>query len=805
MKKLYCFLFLLLSLSISAQIKVRVYDSRDEFRLQNAKLTTENNLTIGFTDEVGELTIADSIIVFNVESEGFIPQKVKRNQQALVEIFLEPSTISLGAVEFFANDSIARNYVRKVIKQQSKNSLKKSDSYFFQSYTKFWSTIEQDSLRLILNPKDKKDSSINNWRRFLNESHVFLSERAVDHKYSKRFGTKNIIKSSRISGLRTPIYELDAMQPVLINLDQSKFDFFFRGIVNPISNEGLGYYRYKIIEDFDYNGRATRIVGFTPIQRLNQRQLRGEFWIDEKSKALVKIIAENTDEQFYADFDAEWKLIENHWFPLYQIYRMESGYLGMDGIKIEVDKEDQDEAERLWIFHQVQFKNHSTPVQYKRNEFLGYSTEAAFETNTVEKAEEVMSQYRDQFTVKDTMTYVKMDSISQKYNLEDKLKLMRIIQKGGKVDLGKVDLDLTKLFSYNNYEGFRLGAAFNTNEKWSDKYSVNAYTAYGFKDQTFKFGFGGDYFVNKPYSGRIYGTYAQDVSASGHLPQLLQSNFTKFINGTVKNLYNDQYYSYKRYAIGYEQDIYRNVTFNVSMNYEKQNNEFTYQYENHEGWLDLYHTQLAVRWAPKDEYLRTPYGKVTVKQGQSVFYILANKYWTIGDSPFDAFRLNVNYSDIFETKLGKTKFNASVGAVFGEMTLMNLFEGMGNAKNKPVFKNFGIATAQNFETMLPGEFYSDRYASFQIKHIFAGIRFGQHVVLPQLVYRGILGTMSHKQNHQQFEFKSPNHYFHETGFEVNNILLKNFGIGVYYRLGAYSFPRFEDNLHLKLTFNLNVF
>lgn len=804
MRKLYSFLLIFLSFYLSAQYKVRVYDSRDEFRITNAKLSDEKYNIIGYTNEVGEIDINDSILIFNIESDGFSPQLIKKSNQKLVEVFLEPTTISLSAVEFFSNDSIARNYVRKVIKQQSKNSLKKSDSYFFQTYTKFWSTIEEDSLKLILNPKDKKDSSINNWRKFLNESHIFLSERAMDHKYSKRFGSKNIIKSSRISGLKTPIYELDAMQPILVNLDQSKFDFFFRGIENPISNEGLSYYRYKIIEEFNYNERATTIIGFTPIQKLNKRQLRGEFWIDEKSKALVKIIAENTDDQFYADFDAEWKLIGNSWFPHYQMYRMESGYLNMDGIKFEQDEVKDDDSKRLWIFHQIQFKNIQTPVHYKKNEFLGYNTEASFENNTQEKAELVLSQYREELSQKDTKTYLAMDSISQKYNLEDKLKLMRIIQKGGKLDIGKVDLDLTKLISFNNYEGLRIGAAFNTNEKWSSNYSLNAYTAYGFQDRAVKFGFGGDYFVNKSYSGRIFGNYAQDVSASGHLPQLLQSNITKFINGSIKNLYNDQFYSFKRVSAGYEQDIFRNVTFNVSGNYEKQHNEFQYLYENKDSWFDLYHTQFALRWAPKDQYLRTPYGKVTVKQGKSVFYVLANKYWKIDNSPFDAFRLNISYLDVYETKLGKTSFNASAGAVFGEMTLMNLFEGMGNAKSKPVFKNFGVATSNNFETMLPGEFYADRYASFQIKHIFAGVKVGNRVILPQFIYRGLLGNMNHKQNHELFQFKTPTHYYHETGLEVNNILLKNFGVGIYYRLGAYTLPRFEDNLHIKLTFNLNL-
>ena len=106
--------------------------------------------------------------------------------------------------------------------------------------------------------------------------------------------------------------------------------------------------------------------------------------------------------------------------------------------------------------------------------------------------------------------------------------------------------------------------------------------------------------------------------------------------------------------------------------------------------------------------------------------------------------------------------------------------------------------------MKAGEFYSDMYVSFNIKHIFAGIKVGNNkVILPQFIYRGVWGDMKHKENHGNMNFNKLNNYFHEAGIEVNNILFKTFGLGLYYRLGAYSEHKFEDNLHLKLTINLN--
>ena len=191
-----------------------------------------------------------------------------------------------------------------------------------------------------------------------------------------------------------------------------------------------------------------------------------------------------------------------------------------------------------------------------------------------------------------------------------------------------------------------------------------------------------------------------------------------------------------------------------------------------------------------------------MNSGKSVFYATLTKYWDIFNTDYDPIRFNVSYFDVFDSRLGKSNFNMNIGWVEGKMPLMNMFEGQGNAKRNDVL-NFGVGGLTNFETMRPGEFYSDRFVSFQVKHIFAVFIVGKKIIFPQFVYRGVLGDMSNKEDHQEIQFKTLNHYYHETGIEVNNILLKSFGLGAFYRLGAYSEEKFQDNIYLKLTVNLN--
>jgi hypothetical protein len=52
------------------------------------------------------------------------------------------------------------------------------------------------------------------------------------------------------------------------------------------------------------------------------------------------------------------------------------------------------------------------------------------------------------------------------------------------------DIDLRNLFTYNNYEGFRLGFGGVTNDRFSKHIKINGYSAYGTKDGTFKHSIG---------------------------------------------------------------------------------------------------------------------------------------------------------------------------------------------------------------------------------------------------------------------------------------------------------------------------
>lgn len=804
----------LLSFSGFSQTKLTVMDGfMEDQPMENVVIVSSENREIGKTDARGIFIIPAEHKTVTLIFDGYKDKKIFTYGKDIT-LFLEPITIELSSVEISTDDSEARKIIRQVIQNKKKNNIENLKTYEYKSYSKFLVTANTDSLPYIMDPRNEQDSSYNDIRKLLEESHLMLGERAMDHKFSDKFGHKNVVKATRISGTRLPLYEFVAMQPISHNFDDEKIDFFFREFTNPVSKSGLQEYRYRISEEAAIEGTPMIVIAFFPQKKIdNKPQIKGYLWIDKKKKALARFYAENLSETSIAELEMDWTKVNDYWFPQQQRYRMDGGNITYPAVRDSITPDGAlvldtiRKKEKVWLHLTTSFKDIESPKDFDVKEFRGYTNE--IDTRSMDEWDETLESYRDHsLTEQERNTYVKIDSIGQQYNMDRNIRLLRIISSGGKYTIGKFDWDLTKLMNYNDYEGFRIGLGANTNHKFSEDFSLNGYFAYGFRDKKFKFGGGIDVFVNKPYSGKLFAKYAQDVEASGRNPILLQNNYMKFLYGNLNNIYNDFFYSFRKVSVGYEQDVFENLTFRLSANYNEQTPEFAYIYQQNrpdETYLS-FDTQLALRWAPKDQNVRTPYGKVTIRSGLPVFYLTATKGWNLFNADYTPTKLDFTYLDQYRTFFGQTNFQLRTGAVFGDSPIMNLFEGMGNARHGDrIFTHFGVSGFNNFETMLPGEFYSDKYFSFQVAHKFAGFKFLKREVFPEFIYRGLIGDMNSPLDHHLISFRTPDKYYQEAGIEFNQLVYGILGVGTYYRFGTYAHDTFDENFFLKLTLKLTFF
>ena len=83
---------------------------------------------------------------------------------------------------------------------------------------------------------------------------------------------------------------------------------------------------------------------------------------------------------------------------------------------------------------------------------------------------------------------------------------------GGKwLDFGNI----FQTWGYNDIEGLRLRAGARTYFGKNDMWRIQAYTAYGFRDEKWKFGGEAKYMFNKTNRFQIGGGYRQDVLQLG--------------------------------------------------------------------------------------------------------------------------------------------------------------------------------------------------------------------------------------------------------------------------------------------------
>jgi hypothetical protein len=179
----------------------------------------------------------------------------------------------------------------------------------------------------------------------------------------------------------------------------------------------------------------------------------------------------------------------------------------------------------------------------------------------------------------------------------------------------------------------------------------------------------------------------------------------------------------------------------------------------------------------------------------------------------DVLKSDLNFSKIdFRTihQIGKKDGNLSeitlVGGIAnGDVPLTHLYHAYpNNITKETIMQRFSVAGTNSFETMFFNEFFSDKFATLQLKHFLKPFNISEHYK-PQMVLitRYAIGDTKYPEKHQDVTFGSLNKGYTESGFEINKLVF-GFGLSFTYRYGAYHLPEIDDNIAFKFTFNLTL-
>ena len=791
---------------------------------------------------VGEISNADG--KFSIKSKqtfheltfsyvGYKTKKVTIDiSTRYLNILLEPSNENLMEVVVVAKEKPALRIIRNAIKNRSKNNIEKALNYFkYSTYNKLLVTANPDSINgkvdsVFVLKNDQRifkevDSTNYAFKKQIDKHHLYITEKIAKHKFRRGKNKKETVLASRMAGFKNPIYEVLALNIEEFSFYDDIYTLLGNKYVNPLSKNALKKYNYKILDTIVHKDHSSYMIYYKSKEKGEVTGLEGVLYINFKSYALEKGIAELKGiVNVKASQNFKYLPDYNIWFPDESQISIRKGNT-KNNIKLfgGVVNFSSSTKENDSIIHTK--KNDPSDVSYllsKSKNFdisidepvkvINSASVIEVDENAGNRDEAYWNEFRtDSISKRGLEAYRVIDSLSQKDNVEKKLNIGRKLVKGY-FPTTYFDFDLSQLINFNNYEGFRLGFGGITNAKFAQKFRLEGYTAYGFNDKKVKYYLGSSVRINKNNNTWFGIGYTNDLKEAAKLEFLFDETSFSLIN--PRNLNIGQFYGYKTYEINLEHDLLPNLESKLKLSQGKYDTKFNYQFISPDNLLTDYQLSLAilaVKWTPFSKYMNSPIGKIAVKNSSpNIIIQLTQSFKTLFDGDFDFTQVNFKLEHTINTlRNSSISFLVQGGIVSGDAPLSHLYNATPNYSLKnPWRKRINFSGTNAFETMSFNEFISDKYVMLQARHNFKKFSISKKFEPKlSLISRFAIGDIENPSYHQGVNFKKMNKGYLESGFVINQ-LFKGFGISSFYRYGVYSNPKFSDNIAVKLTYVLSL-
>ncbi|WP_235935417.1 DUF5686 family protein [Flavobacterium ichthyis] len=811
---------------IAAQVRLSgtVKDKNSQQPLAFATVTFGNNKSI--TDIDGNFDIENnsrqSLIISYIGYET----KVIHNPNNFEEISLIAKLQKLDEV-YISGENFAKNIIKKTQSLKSQNDpQKKLNSFRFKSYNKLIVSAHSDSIKgkidsiFVTRNEQKKfkeiDSSEYLYKEIVDKRHLFQTEKVSDFLFDGNKLKENIL-GTKMSGFKSPIYEIIAFNLQSFSIYDEHYELFETKYNSPIAHDAFKDYRYQLLDTVKIDNREAFVIHFKPAKKRKAAGLEGILYIDSENFSIAKAV---TRIRGVMDIAAThyFKFLSNEkiWFPSEKEFRVVKGKNEEDikilggTIKFEGDYNAKRTREKdASDFTYLISKSENFDFSFNEPVTITHSAVAIeIKKNAIERDENFWQQYRKEpLDQRSIATYEALDSIVKKENLENKLRFGRKIL-DGYLPIGFFDLDLRYLLSYNNYEGFRLGAGGTTNNRLSEYFRLKGYTAYGTKDNEIKYSIGAAVRVGIFSNSWIGASFTDDVKEIASTSFATDKRVFKIYDPRPINL--STFYNHKTWQGYIETKIIPKTESYWQLSHAEITPLFNYTYVKDTRAYDFFTmttASFALQWNPFSDFMQTPSGKLEIEKRYPKFtFQFTQTLGGILGNDFDFSK--IDFRADWEKKYlngQKTMLLMEAGYAIGDVPLTHLYNTSPNSLTKDrLLQRMTIAGKNAFETMYFNEFFSSKFVIFQLKHGFKRLQIYKGIKpSPVFVTRMAWGDLEKQEQHLGIEYKTLRDGYFESGIELNQIY-KAFGIAGFYRYGPNQLSRFEDNISIKLTLILNL-
>lgn len=825
MKYFWLFLCFILTNSLVAQTKIKgqIIDFDNAVPIAFASVTYNKTTITADWEGKFSLEIKDSKLPIKVNYKGYYEKIVyasSTTSQLTIKLITD---LNDKKAEVYSEIEV-NNIVKKVIENRKNNDpVKALSSFQYKNYEYLQVTANPDSIsskidtiykkRFLRKPLMKLDSTNYKFKKVVEKHHLYQTEKVNLIQYSNK-KSKETILATRMAGFEQPLYEYLGLKLVSYSVYENPFEILEIPVQNPISNYGRRLYSYKLIDTVSIQGRKAFRIYFQP-KKLNANRLRGLLYIDTETYAISKAYYRiygvvNINATYTFNYLKE----HNIWFPEKRSFKVLKGNnyedLNILGGTIKFTSSLED-IESKNATDQAYLHIESTPYDIEINQPVTI-TKPNVKIEVPQSSLKKPAEYWNAFA-KDTLdkrklrTYTSIDSLSLSEKIEHKVFLGKKII-NGYFPVSIIDIDLRSIVKYNNFEGFRLGLGGVTNDKLSQKYKVAFYGAYGLKDEEIKFGITPSYLVHKNSETWVSASYSDDIS------EIAQTNFAtdsrRFKIYDPRPINISTFYNNKMSSVFVESKVLPKTTSYFAISQSQVKPLFDYTFVNNGVSYTDYNitmVQLGFQWNPFSNYMQTPMGKIEMEKRHPKFSIQYTQ--TIPDVLENDFEFSkIDFKTYYELPYlsgQKSTILLQTGIAFGDVPITHLYSIVPNNLNRDaILQRITFAGKNSFETMYFNEFFSNKYASLQLKHTFNKIRLG-YKINPEftVVTRMAIGSNNKNNQHLGIAYKTMQDGFFESGVECNK-LFKGFGLVAFYRYGPNQLANFEDNIAIKVSYYLDL-
>jgi hypothetical protein len=735
-----------------------VTDARSHTPLPYVTVAFANSTKGTTTDNQGKyrLSITGANTQLQISFIGYktVTRTIESGKNQQVDISLSEDTKMLSEVliksdkkkRYTNKNNPAVELIRQVIAHKQQNQLENYDYAEYQQYERMRFSLsdlseQYKNKRIFKNYQflfNQQDSLLIGGRNLL----PFYMEEKLSANYFRQrpYTKKQVIEGDKHVKFDENFIDNDGLASYFnrmyqdINIYDNNIALLTNQLLSPIADHSPEFYKFFITDTLKDQSPNLIELSFTP-RNTNDLLFEGRIYITLDGNYAVQKALLTVNKNINLNFVRQMQINLSFNKNEKERYFLSQSDLKMD-FGLNKKKGSGILGERLVVINDM-------VVGKTRPDSLYSGPAQVFAPTATDKDNDFWKKSRpDTMNTETAAIYKNIDSLQTIPSFKRTLDIATLVLAGYK-SYGKFEIGPANTFySFNPVEGFRLRLGGRTTPSLSNRYYLETYGAYGFKDDKWKYFFSGTYSLNnksiyKFPQNYVRASFQRDTKIPGQELQFVQEdNFLLSFKRGENNLwlYNDIF------RLDYVHEFTNH--FSYKLGYKKWNQEaagdLRFQYDDPSGKLTDLHTirtaeaTIELRYAPNERFYQGKIYRTPIIDRYPVYTLRLNqglKWFTGGDYSYENLTANISKRFYF-SQLGYADVSTEGGYLFGQAPFPLLDIHRANQSYAFQFQSYNL---MNFQ-----EFVSDHYGAINIDQHFNGFLFNKIPLLKKLRLREIV-------------------------------------------------------------------